>query len=52
MSFKATAYASLIRMFAMDVGTILYLSSIREIGTGALKMKIALDNLNVIRLFQ
>jgi hypothetical protein len=36
----------------MDVGTILYLSLIKETFGGVLKMKIALDNLNVIRLFQ
>jgi hypothetical protein len=39
------------RMYAMVVGTILCLSLIRETGTGVLNMKIALDILNVIRLF-
>jgi hypothetical protein len=38
-------------MYVMAVGTIHYSNSIREIGTGVLNMKIALDNLNVIRLF-
>jgi hypothetical protein len=38
-------------MYVMVVGTIHYLSLTREIGTGVLNMKIALDNLNVIRLF-
>jgi hypothetical protein len=38
-------------MCVMAVGTILCLSLIREIGCGVLNMKIALDNLNVIRLF-
>jgi hypothetical protein len=38
-------------MYAMAVGTTLCLSLIKGIGHGALNMKIALDNLNVIRLF-
>jgi hypothetical protein len=38
-------------MYVMAVGTIHYSSLTREIGTGVLKMKIALDSLNVIRLF-
>jgi hypothetical protein len=33
----------------MDVGTTLSLSSTKEIGNGALNMKILLDSLNVIR---
>jgi hypothetical protein len=37
-------------MYAMAVGTILYLSLIKEIGTGALSMKIHLGILNVINL--
>jgi hypothetical protein len=35
----------------MDVGTILSLDLIREIGTGALNMKILLDNMSVIRVY-
>jgi hypothetical protein len=35
----------------MDVGTILSLDLIREIGTGVLNMKILLDNMSVIRVY-
>jgi hypothetical protein len=37
-------------MCAMAVGTILYSSLIKEIGIGALSMRILLDILNVINL--